>query len=118
MHSCETNLIVTKLCLRLHAKGSIRIAANIQTYVIITSFDTLQERVSRNPAMHHQHSSTLCVCRFVYLAPPPPVHKGRKGEFIHEELPHAVPTKADELPFFMEASAAEPAQKRKEEVLA
>jgi len=46
------------------------------------------------------------------------VHKGRKGEFIHEELPHAVPTKADELPFFMEASAAEPAQKRKEEVLA
>ena len=48
---------------------------------------------------------------------PPPVHMGRKGGVQFEKSLHDVPEKPEELPFYQDAAAAEPAVKRKAEVL-
>ena len=50
---------------------------------------------------------------------PPPVHKGRKGGALWEELLHTLPADPSTLPFFREDPAAvAAAEARKAEVLA
>ena len=51
------------------------------------------------------------------MAMPPPVHKGRKGGFLWEELLRELPKEVEALPFYRDSSGVEAAEARQKEMM-